>query len=563
MSEKNLGKINRLHLYAGVLFLGYAILIGIVEFNRSWRLVDDQVTVAAMVLKDIKPELFPNDPLLSNDFYKIYAPPVRGIIGAASILMGDIEMGHRLLVPILALIFQITFYALIFSFVKNVPVSALITVAAVATRRSIPHSFFGVLGMEAIYARTFFLAFAPLVILLFWHWRDSRKVVWAFLLLGIISNFHPTGGYTMTPMLAIALILYRGIRVQTLVDLGLGLVMALVGISPFLFDYFNYPQELLVDNGLLSAVSLYPVSPERFAGRGYVFPLPPSLVAKSFMIGLDVLLFSLIALVIRWKSKSDHNRFIISLAIGALGASLGGTAFLQFVSWLQGETLWYSELIRGTKWIYFALFLGTALFFNEIRLLIPKSGKRRFYMAVFGCFLLFYPLFPAAQLIRGYWIERSIAAEEDIPEMEAGMGEWLYRVLLDPFPESIAAPIAAPIIGVSTQEADNLLQLAALMDEDYQSLGDWFVDNSAVEDRILVQNPHFKLISERELGEQIIPDAIPVDVRACYEEQDSACLIEAAENHQAAYIVTSNSFPDLDMPVVFENLTYRIYKVDP
>ena len=554
-------RINRLHLLAAAFFLGYAVLVGLVELNRSWRLVDDQITVAAMVLEDVKPELFPNDPLLSNDFYKIYAPPVRAILGVSVKVIGAVEAGHRLLVPFLSFIFLLTFYTLIYNFIDNIPISAFISIAAVPMRRIIPNSFFGVLGMEALYARTFFHALVPLVILLFWRWRDSRKIVWAFLLLGIVSNLHPTGGYTMTPMLAIALIVYRGIKKQTFIDLALGLTLALIGISPFIWDYLTYPQDLLVENGLLSAVALYPVSSDRFAGRGYVFPLPPALIIKSLIVGLDVLLFSTLGVLIKWKSKSDHGRFVIALAIGALGASLGGTALLQLLSWLQGETLWYSELIRGTKWIYFALFLGTALFFNEIRQIISKPMMRKFYMLVFGIFLLFYPLIPAVQIIRDYREQRSMVTGDELVQLEVGTAAWLYRAALEPLPDSLAASVAAPVLKVSAAEANDLMQQAALEDRDYEAIGQWVVENTAVEDRVLAQNPHFKLISERELGEQIIPDAIPEDVDRCYDEQDSSCLIAAAENHQAEYIITNQAFPNLPLPIVFENITYRIYKV--
>ncbi|MCI0645234.1 MAG: hypothetical protein L0332_01030 [Chloroflexi bacterium] len=555
-------KINRRHISALLVFFLISVSAGIIENRRQLFLRDDQIILASMVLKDMDPALYPHDPVLSSDHYRIYAPAVRAILVVATRITGEIEAAHRLIVPVVLFVFLTAFYVFLHAVTGHAPVSILVAILAAPRRQILPASaFFGVFGIQSLLIRTFFLALFPLVLWLFWRWRDSNRVLWAFLALGVLANFHPTSGYSATVMLVALLLLHRGLSRQTILLVLAGGILALVGISPFLWSYANYPQELLVGGGLLPTVVLYPVTPERFAGRGYVFPIPSNSVLKSVLLGADVLLFSALALAMRWKRRGSEDRYIIHLIASVLLATLGGTAALQLFGWLRGQPVWHAELMRGMPFIYFPLYVATALFFIELGRVISRPFPRRFYVLAFAAILLFFPLIPGLQLFRSLAEERQTADLKRVAAAEELVVGWFYQNTLRALPERARVPLVTLLARIPAGKAAQLIEKARLRNQHYRAVGNWLLANSAVTDRVLAENPHVRLSAQRELGEQIIPDAIPSDVLECYEIRNVDCLVAAAGHHSARFIVVFQTFPALPLPVVFENGTYRIYEV--
>ena len=559
----NLSSINRKHYIALGLFFLYALVVGIFEFNRGLPLRDDQITTAAMVLKDLDPNLFPNDPVLGGTNYQIYAPPVRWLMGVATRLTGgDVEDGARLLVPFLLMVFLSSMYLLLNEFTDRSLVSFVVSLAAASRRPTFPDTFFGVWGMQSILARSFFLAFLPLVIWLFWRYRHDRRVIWSFLLLGLISNFHPTGGYAMTPILLLTLLLIRGINRKTIIDLAAGGLMAVVGIFPFLFDYMNHPSELLVGSEVLGAVALYPVSAERFTTRGYVLPIPSGILIKTLSNFADLIFLTLMAFLIRWRTKNDEDAFILKLAFSVLVVTIGGTALLQLFGWLRGEPVFYSEIMRGFRFVFIPLFIGVALFLEGLFKVVSIPKLKWFYFAAFSLVVLILPMKNNAAIVLSYHQDRELA--ENV-EIEAALDEvivlYLDRIGFNILPKGVAANAVTMLTGIESERAAELLADQVKARDDYDEIATWVQENTAVDERVLINRSHFKLKSHRELGEQIIPDVIPEAVSACFENADPACLVAEARNQQAGYIIVVRAFPEITLPIVFENDTYIVYEV--
>ncbi|MCI0645229.1 MAG: hypothetical protein L0332_01005 [Chloroflexi bacterium] len=105
------------------LFLILSLLTGLFENKRRLRLVDDQVILASMVLKDMDSALYPRDPVLADRHYRLYSPPARTILAATTRITGEIEAGHRLVAPVLLFVFLTTFYMLLYSLTGHAPAS--------------------------------------------------------------------------------------------------------------------------------------------------------------------------------------------------------------------------------------------------------------------------------------------------------------------------------------------------------------------------------------------------------------------------------------------------------
>jgi hypothetical protein len=547
-----------------MLFLVVSIVLGLFEQNRQLTLVDDQITTASMVLKDQNPALYPQDPTFSDGRYRIYIPALRAIINFATQLAGNnIEAGHRLLVPLILFVFLCSFYILLVSLTNNPGLSALISILAALQRPIMPSTFWGVWGLSSLYARSFFLAFLPLVIWLFWRWRSSWRVVWVFLLLGIISNLHPTGGYVMTPMLMLTLLLDRGLSQRAIGQILVGGTLALLGISPFVWDYLQYPRELLVGSDFLGgAVGLYPVDPARFQGQGYAFPIPWHTIRDSILIGGDVSMLAALAWLTRWRRKEPVDRFLLWLALAVLAVSFGGTAITQAFGWLRGNPVWYSEMMRGLRFIYLPLFAEVALLFGDLKQLIRYNKLRNFYILVLVVMMLLFPAMPFLQFRRIQYQKRQISDPEKASQTIQVSFDWAYNHITRGLPDNLAVPLTAAMVKISPDQAKRLLVQAHTEDRDYAEIAEWTLSHTSPTERILIENPHFRIKTQRELGEQIIPDAVPPDIKICYQNYDPDCLVTAAATHRAGYIITRQSFSALSLPLVFENSTYRIYVVD-
>ena len=558
-----LRELDRAHYLAALAFILFAVAAGIFEQKREWLLADDQITTSAMVLKDINSELFPNDPVLSSDRYKIYAPPVRIILKIATNLSGgDVEQGSRLVIPFLLIVFLFFMYLLLNELTHNSLVSFVVSLAAASRRPTLPDSFFGIWGMQSVFARTFFLAFLPLVFWLFWRYRHDRRVVWSFLLLGVISNFHPTGGYTMTPILLLTLLFCRGFNRDTIIDLFIGGVLAVVGIFPFILDYLNYPRDYLVGNDILSAVTLYPVSPDRFTGKGYLLPIPSELLIKALSVGADVIFFTLLAFIIRWRQRSAEDGFVVKIILSVLIVTVGGTALLQLWGWFRGETVWYSELMRGFRFIFIPLFIGVAFFLKSLFSIVTVLRLRWIYFAAFSVIILVYPMLPNFQILLSFHEELPLAESvEEAEELEVLITAYFYRLGFNVLPRDVAVSFIASWTGIEPERVVELLAERDMEKQDYDEIAFWALENTAVDERIIINNPHFKIKAQRELGEQIIPDAVPEPIKACFEEEDQVCLVNEARNQDARYIIVEQTFPEVALPVVFKNSTYIVYEV--
>ena len=149
MNENHL--VGRKHVRPLIVFLLVCVILGLFEVGRGLALVDDQITTASMVLKDLDPSLYPRDPTLADGRYRIYVPALRTILGLATRLTsGDVEAGHRVMVPLVLFIFLCSFYSLLFAFTHDVAMSALVSLLAALQRPIFPATYWGVWGISAL-----------------------------------------------------------------------------------------------------------------------------------------------------------------------------------------------------------------------------------------------------------------------------------------------------------------------------------------------------------------------------------------------------------------------------
>ncbi|MCI0341988.1 MAG: hypothetical protein L0216_12710 [Planctomycetales bacterium] len=403
-----------------------AAVVSFLLADPGWVHSGDQANVAAMLLADRDPAAFRDDPLLGEPrLWSFYLPAYRWLLGALWAVAGDLGLAHRLLAALAAGIY-VAGATLLFGRASGPSTSlggaslaagALVAVASTTVRDALGGTYWGVGPISTAQPRTVALALVPWLALGSLRLAGSRATPLVLLGAGLLANLHPPTSF----FLAVGLLAAEAVRRTPWARIGLAAAAAGLGALPALVS-------IAASRGFPTGVSpatLAEIVAERFAPD--LLPPPGSCLRDA---GAAVLLPAFLA-VIAWRGLRSRGlppgaRDLAVAGLAAFAAAVVGQGLAQLAGWLSGGPSLTLDLLRGSRFLYLALFAGIAAGLGEFLRggLLPVRRATRPLFAVAVAAALLVP--PAA--VRRTVSSRARAREEAAAERAAdlrGAGEWL------------------------------------------------------------------------------------------------------------------------------------------
>ncbi len=200
----------------------------------------DQNAINLMVVKALHPDWFAGDPLYGRDPSRFYTPTFLGLQTAlARRLDGDPTRALQALLWPVGVLFLAGHYVLFRGVTGSPWAAALGALAATTTRNALGGEYWGFSGLESVQPRVIVLGAAPLLVLAFLRWRQTRWLPAFFLLTGVVANFHPIGGLHLCQIAIVTHLALERARPRAWLDAAVGGVLFLVGASPFVLAYLE------------------------------------------------------------------------------------------------------------------------------------------------------------------------------------------------------------------------------------------------------------------------------------------------------------------------------------
>jgi hypothetical protein len=235
---QNFARNNQVLLGALLIFFVLALIVN--HLTVPNMLAGDKLDNELMLMKSRQPELFQNDSFYDGDDWHFFYIPFIDFLEWANQFTGSSEQTYRTLVPITWFIFAVGMFLLLTLF--RVRFWPAIIVAVISTAHfPVLLEAWGIPGPSTFIPRNIGLALTLFAFILFFKFRESHKVAWAFFVMGLIGNIHPVTGFYGAMIMALSLWWYRGWRsLGRIVIYGLA---AVLGILPFAIIHFLlFPQ---------------------------------------------------------------------------------------------------------------------------------------------------------------------------------------------------------------------------------------------------------------------------------------------------------------------------------
>jgi len=300
-----------------VLFL---IHNAITEFRPN----SDQLVTISFALKYNDPSLFSRD-VFFNYSYNNYAKGYIILLGSFMRLLGDQRLAHLCLSAILNSFFLFSMYALLFDATHDKKVSVCVGVAAILFRASFGGTYWGLGGLRSVQARSVVLAILPMLILLFFKWYDSFKLMFVFLLTGIMALMHPPSSLYLAMILGVVMFLASGLSRTNFKRLALAFFSYFLGSLPYLWSYIQ-GERMMPMIMIPSRYGNYQTAVLELPSVFYTFPPPFKTIRWVSFYALIPLCLAVAG--IYWRKKElgfDHrDKLWQSFTIGVLFISFGG-----------------------------------------------------------------------------------------------------------------------------------------------------------------------------------------------------------------------------------------------
>ena len=210
-----------------------------VNLLRLGHLTSDQFSIAPMIQKSIDPELYSRDPIYGNPAnYDFYLPYYRHLLEGLMGVTGDVSLAYWALMTGMTLVTVVAFW-LLYVGMKVRPTWAAVGAILSSLPRLAPSQEINGAGvMETALPRTFVTMMLPLVMLVFFRSRGRGwQCLLSFFAVGVVGNLHPQSALFLTAVLMVLLIWQRHRELWGWITAGVGGLVSLIGISPFIMSF--------------------------------------------------------------------------------------------------------------------------------------------------------------------------------------------------------------------------------------------------------------------------------------------------------------------------------------
>ncbi len=386
--------------------------------DPAWVPGGDQANVAAMLLAEQDPAAFRADPLFGNPrLWSFYLPAYRALLSTLWGLAGDLGLAHRLLAALCAGIY-VAGATLLFSRASaSLAAGALVAVASTTVRDALGGTYWGAGPISTAQPRTVALALVPWLLLASLRASGSRAAPLPLLGAGLLANVHPPTAL----FLAIGLLAADAMRRTPPTRIGLGAAAAVLGALPAVLAIAASRGSA----GSVEPATLAEIVAERFAPD--LLPPPRQFIWRALVAAL----LPAVLAVLAWRAHRGRGLppAARDLAVGGLAAfvaAIVGQGLAQIAGSLSGGPPLTLDLLRGSRFLYLALFALVAAGLGEFLRggIVPIASRAR---PLFALGIVAALLVPPSSIRRAV-SSRSRGAADAAAERAAdlrGAGEWL------------------------------------------------------------------------------------------------------------------------------------------
>ena len=312
------------HWLAVLLLIVASGTFGVLAFFED-RPTDTQIHLATSALKDSQTGLFSADAVYGDSGkWHMDSPVVIGMMKLVLVPTGgeDPILPFRLLTGVVAFIYLIGMYLLVFQQTRNWSISVFIALVSSAATELVPGLPWGAGALETTEPALICIAMLPLILLTYLRYEKTWQVVWVFAFIGLLANIHLS---TAVNMLAVLwpVYLFRGRFSRRTLMLG---GIALVAAATLALPYVAYLAALRATMPTAGADTGYKtaIAAMRLGGMDIFYPdllhrlLEWRLLAALLAVGVPAVL-----VLGRWERYRVQNRslwggLIVSSAAVAL-----------------------------------------------------------------------------------------------------------------------------------------------------------------------------------------------------------------------------------------------------
>jgi hypothetical protein len=258
--------------YIAFAFFGAVSLFWtLVSWNKGIEhYTSDLFTYFGIVLKESKPDLFVMDFLLGDSSNYLHHPFYTAFLKFFYEKTGDITFGLKMLVFPLNFIFMAgAYYFFLYLTNSKKASSALAFFSSLPIAIAVCPETFGIGPSTISTPRVIFTAFFPIIIFMYYKALaegNNGMLYGAFFLIGLLANIYPISPFLIIQILILCILFYRGLKKDSLFLIGKCCLMAMIGVSPYIFFYlnrsvnydYNAPLEMVVEVLKWRASYFYP-----------------------------------------------------------------------------------------------------------------------------------------------------------------------------------------------------------------------------------------------------------------------------------------------------------------
>lgn len=488
------------------------------EFINPIRTGSDLSMVAAVALKLNQPGLFPNDMFVRFSYERYPRAYVR-LLAAAFKIFRDERIALQVMGLVLNLVFVggIYFLALRLSSSSGTAfIVALITIGA-GELPGFDYGAWGFIPVNKVVAGAIIRALTPFTLLLFLHWRDHRKIMLLFLILGLLAAINPISLILAGGLITVMLFERKGRVLSAIISL-------VIGSLPFFIRY--------LPTGALSTPNDLKLVEYRTPGA--LRPDAHEVIENAFFLFLPAI-FGLAGFLRKRRiGLVDNDWFLIHFFAATLLIASAGllSAFFPFLLRLH--------LLRSFQYIYLGL-----IFYSGILIYSLLKQKGRPFKLFGGLALaVFFLPWPNAA----------------------------YRLV------SYARDKTSPSLQVSGYEET---EPAVMPEHDWGSfygLCAWCKENTSVGARFIVPPDDFSIFRvyarrgvvvtpkdgacvqiSRDCGSEWL--ARYKEIQQLYANLSQGGILVAAKKYNAGFIVVEGEAKGVALPVAFKNRRYTVYSI--
>lgn len=225
-------------------FSAVSLFWTLISWNKGIEhYTSDLFTYFGIVLKESNPNLFARDFLLGDADNYLHHPFYTTFLKFFYEKTGDITFGLKVLVFPLNFIFMTGAYYF-FHYLTNSKKASI----ALAFFSSLPIAIavcpetFGIGPSTISTPRVIFTAFFPIIIFMYYKGLTEGKpnmLYSAFFLTGLLANIYPISPFLLTQILLLVILLYKGIKKDSLFLIIKCCSAAVIGVLPYIIFYIN------------------------------------------------------------------------------------------------------------------------------------------------------------------------------------------------------------------------------------------------------------------------------------------------------------------------------------